>query len=110
MELERWEGGGQLDRKARKQIERAQRAESIARAEAEVHENVAAYETSLRLANGAYLTSQAQSHLNSLDAQTSRTTVDKPALEMYHRDLQAGYAMAAGQIIYSYMTRPRRYQ
>jgi hypothetical protein len=108
-ELERFASSASLDRKAQKEIAQKQRDEQIARAESELRENVAACESSLRLANGAHLTNQAQSHINSLDAHTERTTGDKPALEMQHRDLQTAYTLAAGQLIYGYMTRPRRY-
>jgi hypothetical protein len=108
-EIEPYEGG-QFDRRSRKEIERMKKAEAAARAAAEAHENVSAYEDSLRLANGRHLTAQAQAHLNSLDAHTSATAADKPGLEMHHRHLQSSYIVAAGEIIYSYMTRPRRYQ
>src|SRR5436190_24029450 len=108
-ELERWEDG-QFDRKARKEIERMREAEAIARNTAEARENLSAYEGSLRLINGRHLTAQAQAHLNSLDAHTASTAADKPGLELHHRHLQSSYILAAGEIIYSYMTRPRRYE
>jgi hypothetical protein len=108
-ELERYSGGGRLDRRSRKEITRAQRDEIVGRSQAEARENLAAYEADLRITNGEILTRRAQARLNNLDAHTELTAAGKPGLEMQHRQLQAAFVLAAGDIIYSYMTRPRRY-
>lgn len=107
-EIEPYEGG-KLDRQARREIERLGRTESIRRSEIELTENVAAYEISTRLANGYYLTAQAQGHVNSLSQNVDRTTKDKPGLEMQQRELADTYALSAGQLIHGYMNRRRKY-
>jgi hypothetical protein len=108
-ELEPYEGENRLDRRARRETERLRRSENTYRAGLESVENVAAYEVSLRLLNGAQLVAQGQTHLTTISTYTDRVAKDKPGLEMQHRELADTYAIGASQLIYGYMNRRRRY-
>src|SRR6185503_8856896 len=101
--------GGKPDKQSRKEVERLRQAESLNRTFIDAAEGAAAYEASVRLANGAQLVGQAQQNLTSLHRAT-RNNQDNPSLEMQHRELADIYALSAGQLIHGYMNRKRPYQ
>lgn len=101
--------GGKPDKQARKEVERLRTAESLNRTFIDAAEGAAAYEASVRLANGAQLVGQAQQNLTSLSKSSGRVTQDNPSLQMQHSELAEVYAMSAGQLIHGYMNRKKQF-
>lgn len=97
-----------LERANYERLAEGRRADQLRRAWVEDQENLAAYEVGVRLANGYQLTAQAEQHMNALNRSTTQACRDNPGLEMAHRELEQMYVAAAQQLIFGYMSRPRK--